>query len=543
MTRLSTWLILLALLVFGLAACQATTIPQYELTISSTTGGSVTNPREGTQSYDAGTAVNLVAVADECYRFVEWTGDAVAEPSSAVTAITMNAAKNVTATFELISYGLTVDSTEGGAVVAPGEGTFSYDCADIVPLLAEADEGWYFAGWTGDLDTIADVDAAQTTITMNGAYSITASFTDTPTVGYSLTVSSASGGSVVEPGEGTFPYDAGSVVNLVVEADEGYRFVKWTGDVGTIANVNAGSTTIMMNDDYSITASFEEGVPVLFACPNLEAALREAIGIPVRDLYPSDLQGLTSFSATEADIADLTGLEYCINLRTLDLSSNRVIDISPLANLTEVEELHLGSNQIRDVSSLDDLTRLTELSLDDNEVANVSPLLENEGLGEGDVIYLRGNPLSWKSVKAYIPELRAAGVTVVYDEEGVPGEVIVNPPCEGMVAEYTITFDITADLHSGVHSITIWFPEATNVPQTGWQNGDITVNAHDVFALEVVAVGTKVVFLVPRYVPSGEVTVVFHEEAGIVNPPDGWYYYYVNTSRAPDSTPRRIGPY
>ena len=36
-------------------------------------------------------------------------------------------------------------------------------------------------------------------------------------------------------------------------ADEGYLFVEWIGDVGTIADVNA---TITMNDDYAITANF-----------------------------------------------------------------------------------------------------------------------------------------------------------------------------------------------------------------------------------------------------------------------------------------------
>ena len=38
----------------------------------------------------------------------------------------------------------------------------------------------------------------------------------------------------------------------------GYDFVNWTGDVGTIVNVNGATTTIAMNDDYSITANFEE---------------------------------------------------------------------------------------------------------------------------------------------------------------------------------------------------------------------------------------------------------------------------------------------
>jgi len=42
----------------------------------------------------------------------------------------------------------------------------------------------------------------------------------------------------------------------VAVPDEGYRFGEWTGDVGTIADVNTAITTITMNGDYSITANF-----------------------------------------------------------------------------------------------------------------------------------------------------------------------------------------------------------------------------------------------------------------------------------------------
>ena len=81
--------------------------------------------------------------------------------------------------------------------------------------------------------------------------------TPTPTTEFELTISSTAGGNVTTPGEGTSTYDDGTVVNLVAEAGEGYRFVNWTGDVGTIANVNAATTTITMNGDYSITANWE----------------------------------------------------------------------------------------------------------------------------------------------------------------------------------------------------------------------------------------------------------------------------------------------
>jgi len=75
---------------------------------------------------------------------------------------------------------------------------------------------------------------------------------------YSLAISSSEGGEVTNPDEGAFIHDEGEVVSLVAEADGGYRFVNWTGDVDTITNVNAASTTITMNADYSITAKFEQ---------------------------------------------------------------------------------------------------------------------------------------------------------------------------------------------------------------------------------------------------------------------------------------------
>jgi alpha-tubulin suppressor-like RCC1 family protein len=80
-----------------------------------------------------------------------------------------------------------------------------------------------------------------------------------------LIISSTTGGEVTRPGEGTFPYYPGRVLNLVVKPENGYRFVNWTGDVDTIAKVDTAQTTITMNDNYAITANFEEKPPVSWA--------------------------------------------------------------------------------------------------------------------------------------------------------------------------------------------------------------------------------------------------------------------------------------
>jgi len=241
----------------GLASCDGSCScapAEYELTTSSTEGGDVVISGEGT--YADGTIVTIEAVADECYEFVEWTGAEVADPYSPITTVTMDEAMSITAVFALLSYDLTTDSTDGGAVTSPGEDTFTYDCGSDVPLVAAAEEGYYFVNWSGDVDTIANVNAYTTAVTMMGDYSITANFELVPPGQFVLTTSSTTGGSVTTPGEESSPYDEGTVVDLVAEAEGCYEFVEWTGDVDTIADVYSASTNITVDADKSVTASF-----------------------------------------------------------------------------------------------------------------------------------------------------------------------------------------------------------------------------------------------------------------------------------------------
>jgi hypothetical protein len=229
----------------------------YHLTVSGAVGGSATAPGEGTFAYCESEVVNLVAGADACYEFVEWTGDVdtIDDVYAASTDITMDGDYFITADFVLLSYDLTTDSTAHGSITTPGEDTFPYDCGTVVDLVAQPEEGYRFVNWTGDTTTIADNEDATTTITMNDNYSVTANFGQM-TPQFDLTISSTAGGTVTAPGEGTFTYDQGTGVDLVAEAEEGYRFVNWTGDVDGIAHVNAASTNITMNSDYAITANF-----------------------------------------------------------------------------------------------------------------------------------------------------------------------------------------------------------------------------------------------------------------------------------------------
>jgi hypothetical protein len=129
----------------------------------------------------------------------------------------------------------------------------------VVIVEAQPEESYIFINWTGDVATMSNANAATTSITMNGNYSITANFAYMPPGQFALTIHSSPGGSVTTPGEGTFTYNEGTVVNLVATPDIDYYFVAWTGDVYSIDNVDAANTTITMYANYFITANFSQG--------------------------------------------------------------------------------------------------------------------------------------------------------------------------------------------------------------------------------------------------------------------------------------------
>ena len=110
----------------------------------------------------------------------------------------------------------------------------------------------------GDAVGKCEIDVAIGRVDNDSGYPVNPSVSPgTLTIGqYHLTISSTAGGSVAAPGEGVFAYAPGEEVRLVATPEVDYRFTEWSGDIGTVEDINAASTTITMNGDYSITANF-----------------------------------------------------------------------------------------------------------------------------------------------------------------------------------------------------------------------------------------------------------------------------------------------
>ena len=114
------------------------------------------------------------------------------------------------------------------------------------------------------------------------------------------------------------------------------------------------------------------------------------------------MQNLTSLEVENANIQDLTGMEFATNLTKLDLQYNEISDVSPLAQLTQLTELILWENDISDISPLAQLTQLTSLDLDDNLLSDISPLAPLTNLTKLD---LRDNDISDISPLAQLTQL------------------------------------------------------------------------------------------------------------------------------------------
>lgn len=119
------------------------------------------------------------------------------------------------------------------------------------------------------------------------------------------------------------------------------------------------------------------------------------------------LEDMDEIELSESEIDDLDGVEYCIHTVSLDLSFNRIYDLSPLASLGSLQELNLSNNQIEYIDDISNLQQLKSIDLSNNSIVDILPLMEIETLEFAD---LGGNKISPDQIKV----LRNIGVTVEF---------------------------------------------------------------------------------------------------------------------------------
>jgi Leucine-rich repeat (LRR) protein len=164
----------------------------------------------------------------------------------------------------------------------------------------------------------------------------------------------------------------------------------------------------------SNTTKSGEPIVINFSDPAFEALIREVLNIPSGDITHYDMIAIDNLSGYERGISSIDGIEYCKNLLRINIRTNQISDISPLAELNRLMYINLWTNQISDISALAELPDITNLYLGGNHIEDIYPLIQNQGIGSGDIVVISYNPLNSISLTDYIPQLLIRGVEIYY---------------------------------------------------------------------------------------------------------------------------------
>ncbi len=233
---------------------------QYTLSLSGVGSGSVTingtaHSLPWSGSFYSGDAVTLAALPEEGWRFSGWSGGA-SWPTSPL-AITMDSDKSIVATFDQLSYTVSLSKSGNGSVLVngasrslPWSGEFVYGTE--VRLQAVPAEGWRFDGWSGD----STWPGSTLIINLTADKNLTATFSN---ASYRLSVAGTGSGELRVngalhslPWSGTFVH--GTDVTLEAEPADGWRFDGWSGD----ANWPGATLVVHMTSEKSLTAAFSD---------------------------------------------------------------------------------------------------------------------------------------------------------------------------------------------------------------------------------------------------------------------------------------------
>ena len=240
------------------------------------------------ESYSHGTIVTLTATASVGSAFSGWSGSGCSGTGSCV--VTMDAAKNVSATFTLNQYAVTVikSGTGSGTVTSSPSGINCgadcfelYDHGTTVTLSAVPDAGSTFAGWSG-----ACSGTGPCVVNVTSPTNVTATFVLNT---YALTVTKTGSGSGTVTSSPTGIncgvdcsefYTHGTIVTLTATASPGNSFAGWSG-----ACTGSGTCVVSMTTARAVTATFTFPEPEPLPVPQQPDYTWQAIRnttIPVR---------------------------------------------------------------------------------------------------------------------------------------------------------------------------------------------------------------------------------------------------------------------
>ena len=269
-----------------------TTIAQVTLSSNPVIGGTTS----GAGTFKKDSAINVVAIANAGYSFINWTLDGTPVSTTPVYQFTMNGNKALVANFTLqLVVGLSSNPAEGGTTTGAG----SYTAGANVTVTATSNSGYTFTNWTDGL-TIASTDSIYI-FELNASRNLVANFTAKAAETFVLNVI-ADNGTVLKVPVKT-AYNNGDVVVLTATPATGFTFTGWTGD----ATGSQNPLPVTMNANKNITANFTENLPNTFTL-NVTAINGSVLKDPNLNAYNNgDIVLLTATANSEYTFTGWSG--------------------------------------------------------------------------------------------------------------------------------------------------------------------------------------------------------------------------------------------
>ncbi|HOZ08863.1 MAG TPA: leucine-rich repeat domain-containing protein, partial [candidate division Zixibacteria bacterium] len=137
--------------------------------------------------------------------------------------------------------------------------------------------------------------------------------------------------------------------------------------------------------------------------------------VSVADLSP--LYGLEKLELLRLGGNNLSDIGFLSGrfpqLRDLTLANNSITNLAPLAGHAALQDIYLPGNNIVDLSPLRNLANLRIIHLNYNAITDLQPLVDNGGVGQGDAVYLKFNPIPDPSTNGQVQALQAQFVELL----------------------------------------------------------------------------------------------------------------------------------
>ncbi len=204
-------------------------------------------------SYPSGTQVALTARPLANWRFDHWEGDLTGVENPAT--LRMDQSLHISAVFTARSgsdeVNLLVQLDGNGRVLLDPAGGV-YERGTRVKVQAEADAGWKFSHWSGDLETTAMVDS----LIMDADKTITAHFEQKTLYKIIMWIVGSGAVQLDPPGDS---YAEGTQVIVTAVPAAGWQFKNWDGALSGGENPD----TLIMNEEKAVMAVFTQETGII----------------------------------------------------------------------------------------------------------------------------------------------------------------------------------------------------------------------------------------------------------------------------------------